>query len=76
MNNNRYFYIYLKQVSEKFKDENVLKLGCTINLYSRYQSYKTSSINECIFIKLFRFTAKDINNIKKECNNIEKIYQK
>lgn len=76
MSNNRYFYIYLKQVSEKFKDENVLKLGCTINLYSRYQSYKTSSINECIFIKLFRFTAKYINNIKKECNSIEKIYQK
>jgi len=53
MNNNRYFYIYLKQVSEKYNDLDVLKLGCIVNLYRCYQFYKTSSINKRFNRKIF-----------------------
>jgi len=54
-------------------------LVCTINI-SHYQFYKTFSINENIFIKLFKFNAKDITNIKKNViilkNNIKNTYYK
>lgn len=53
MNNNKYFYIYLKQVSEKYNKIDVLKLGSTVNLYSCYQSYKTSFNNKRFNRKIF-----------------------
>ena len=53
MDNNRYFYIYLKQVNEKYNEKDVLKLGCTVNLYRCFQSYKTSSINKRFNRKIF-----------------------
>ena len=73
---NRYFYIYLRQSKEIFDGEKVYKLVCITNLYNRDKQYKTSEVNNKKFIKIIRFTPTNINNIIKECKNIELIYKK
>lgn len=73
---NKYFYIYLRQTKDKFNGKEVYKLGCTTNLYNRDHQYKTSEVNKKKFIKIIRFTPININNIIKECKNIELKYKK
>lgn len=73
---NRYFYIYLRQTKEKYNNKDVYKLGCTTNLYNRDNQYKTSEVNKKKFIKIIKFTPININNIMKECKDIENEYKK
>ena len=72
---NRYFYIYLRETSETFDNEEVYKLGCTTNIYNRNETYKTNEIDVKKFITIIRFTPININNIIKECKNIELKYK-